>query len=117
MDTIFLRRLQLDVLIGVHEEERHAPQPLIFDLEMEAAVAPAAASDDIQDALDYSAVAQALAAHCEGTRHRLIETLAEECAALVLARFPVRRLRLTLEKPGALPNAAGAGLVIERSRP
>jgi len=116
LDLIFLRRLQLDVLVGVHEHERQAPQPLLFDLELAADVGRAAASDRVEDALDYSAVAEALAEYVAGTDFRLIETLAEGCAELILSRFPVEWLRLTLSKPRALENAEAAGLVIERRR-
>ena len=117
MDIIFLRQLRLEVLIGVHEHERQAPQPLILDLEMSADVARAAATDRIQDALDYSAVAEAITKYAQSTGFELIETLAERCAELILDRFPVRWLRLALYKPGAIENADAAGLVIERERP
>jgi dihydroneopterin aldolase len=117
MDILFLRQLRLEVLIGVHEHERLAPQPLIMDLEMSADVARAAASDSIQDALDYSAVASALTDYAAASRFDLIESLAEGCAQLVLNRFSVNWLRLTLHKPRAIGNAESAGLVIERQRP
>jgi len=116
MDIIFIRQLRLDVLIGVHEHERHAPQPLILDLELAADVARAAASDRIEDALDYSAVVGALTEYAQGTAFDLIESLAEGCAALIQERFAVTWLRLTLHKPRAIENAASAGLVIERGR-
>ena len=116
MDIVFLRRLRLDVLVGVYEHERQAPQPVYLDLEMAADVKRAAASDQLADALDYAAVAEALAEYAAGTGFRLVESLAEGCAELVLRRFPVRWLRLTLHKPGALETAESAGLVIERGR-
>ncbi len=116
MDTVFLHRLRLDVLVGVHEYERQAPQSVYLDVEMGADVKRAAASDRLEDALDYAAVAGALAEYAAGTDFQLIESLAEGCAEVILQRFPVERLRLTLHKPGALENAESAGLVIERER-
>ncbi len=116
MDLIFLRRLRLEVLVGVHEHERLAPQPLFFDLELAADVARAAASDRVEDALDYSAVAAALAEYVSGTDFQLIETLAEGCVERIFERFPVEWLRLAIRKPQALENAEAAGLVIERRR-
>ena len=116
MDIVFIRQLRLDVLIGVYEHERHAPQPLFLDLEMAADVSRAAASDRLEDALDYGAVARMLKEYAESTAFLLLESLAEGCAERVLAGFPVRWLRLTLHKPQALENAQAAGLVIERER-
>jgi len=116
MDIVFIRQLRLDVLIGVYEHERHAPQSLFLDLEMAADVARAAASDEVEDALDYDAVSRTLAEYAESTDFRLLESLAEGCAELVMSRFPVVWLRLTLHKPQALENAQAAGVVIERER-
>jgi dihydroneopterin aldolase len=116
LDLVFLRRLRLEVVVGVYEHERKAPQPILLDLEMAADVRRAAASDRLADALDYAAVADALAEYASGTDFQLVESLAEGCAELVLRRFPVEWLRLTLYKPEALERAEAAGLVIERGR-
>ena len=44
----------------------------------------------------------------------LIETLAERLAALILAEFPVARVRLQLAKPRALRGAASVAVRIVR---
>ena len=59
----------------------------------------AAASDDLADALDYSAVAETIAAVLRDGRFRLIETAAERVAGRLLADFPLSWLRLELRKP------------------
>ena len=116
MDIVFIEGLEVKALIGVHDHERIAPQPLYLDLEMAAPVGQAAASDSIDDALDYGAVAAALAELSEQSRCRLIETLAEACAGMVMERFGVPWVRVRLRKPGALADARAAGVVIERGR-
>ncbi len=49
-----------------------------------------------------------------GSEFQLVETLAEQCAALLMQEFGVTWLRLTLHKPDAIENAASVGVIIER---
>jgi dihydroneopterin aldolase len=114
MDLVFVRDLRIDAVIGVFEWERHIRQTLVFDLEMATDAGRAATSDDIVDALDYKAVTQRLRAFVEGSRFRLVETLAERCAAVLRDEFGVRWLRLTVNKRGALGTGVDVGVVIER---
>ena len=119
MDKVFLRQLRLEAVIGVYDWERTQRQPLIMDLEMVTDVARAAASDRIQDALDYHAVAKRLTEFVSRSKFQLVETLAEHCAELLLREFGVAWLRMELHKPEAVENALSVGVVIERgsSRP
>jgi dihydroneopterin aldolase len=89
-------------------------QTVVLDLELAADNRRAAASDGIGDALDYAAVSARLLAFIEGSEFQLIETLAERVAALVMEEFGVPWLRLRLAKPGAVPQAADVGVLIER---
>ncbi|WP_456407399.1 dihydroneopterin aldolase [Thiolapillus sp.] len=114
MDIVFLRQLQLEAVIGVYDWERKAHQPLVMDLEIATDVRRAAATDGIQDALDYHAVAKCITEYVANSEFQLVETLAERCADLILHEFAATWLRLTLHKPGALENAASAGVTIER---
>ena len=82
---------------------------------MDADVRRAAATDDLADALDYSAVAAAIATVVRDGRFRLIETAAERVAEHLLAGFPLTSLRLELRKPIA-DGGYTAVITIERSR-
>lgn len=115
-DTVFIEGLRVDALIGVHDRERLAPQPLLLDIRMRFDNRAAAASDALADALDYEAVARRLCDYASGTGFALVETLAERCAALLLAEFAADRVWLKLSKPGALANAAAVGVEIQRER-
>ncbi|AKK66361.1 dihydroneopterin aldolase [Xanthomonas translucens] len=116
MDRVFIEGLEIDALIGIYDWERRIRQTLRFDLEMGFDNRVPAASDDIADTLNYKAVSKRLVELVEQSDYGLVETLAERCAAAVLAEFDVRWLRLKLSKPGAVRCAQAVGVIIERSR-
>lgn len=114
MDTVYIRDLRVETVIGIYEWERRVRQTVVLDLEMAADVARAAATDSIADALDYKAVAKRLIAFVEASQFELVETLAERAAEIVLTEFQVPWLRLQVNKQGALRGARDVGVVIER---
>lgn len=114
MDIVFIRDLRIDTTIGIYDWERQIRQPVVLDLDMGADIRRAAASDHIDDALNYKAVAKRLIRFVSEAEFQLVETLAEECARIVLDEFNVPWVRLTLNKKGALRGADGVGIVIER---
>lgn len=114
-DYVSVRDLAVSAVIGVHDWEREVEQTLFFTVDMVADVRQAAATDDLADALDYSAVAATIAAVVRAGKFRLIETAAERVAERLLADFPVTRLRLKLRKPIAAGSYTAA-VTIERSR-
>ncbi|NIB44627.1 dihydroneopterin aldolase [Pseudomaricurvus alkylphenolicus] len=114
MDIVYIRDLRLDTTIGIYDWERRVRQTLCIDLEMATDIRKAAATDDIQYALDYGAVSQRILALAENNQFELIEGLAEAICKLVQDEFSVPWVRLRLGKPGAVPQAADVGLMIER---
>lgn len=114
MDIVYIRDLRIDTIIGIYDWEREVRQTISIDLEMAADIRKAAATDDIQYALNYKAVAKRLIAFVEASKPLLVERLAEEIAAIVINEFKVPWLRLRLSKPGALRGAQDVGIVIER---
>ena len=114
-DYVSIRDLSFPAVIGVHDWEREVEQTLVFNVDMVADVRKAAASDNLADALDYSAVARTIAAVVREGKFHLIETAAECVASRLLADFPMSWLRLELRKP--IANAAYTAVItIERSR-
>ena len=117
MDIVYIRGLRVDTVVGVYPWERKVRQVLEFDLEMASDTAAAARSDAIADALDYHAVAQRVRALAAANSCQLVETLAETVATALIAEFAVPWLRIRLNKPGAVPDADGVGVLIERGTP
>jgi dihydroneopterin aldolase len=102
MDTVSIRDLRVSAVIGVHDGERETEQTLVFAVDMAGRpgdVARAAASDDIKDALDYSAVAQTVRSVVTHGKFRLIETAAERVARQLLADYRLSWVRVEVAKP------------------
>ncbi len=114
MDIVYLHDLKVDCVIGVFEWERRIKQTLYIDLDMATDIKRAAASDAIQDTLDYKAVAKRVMGFAGDSQFQLVETLAEKIAVVVLAEFRVPWVRVRINKKGAVRNADGVGVVIER---
>jgi len=114
MDIIYLHDLEIDCVLGIWDWERRTTQTVTFDLDMAADVRKAAASDRIEDTIDYKAVAKRLATYVGASKFQLVETLAEKVAELILNEFPIRWIRLQVNKKGAVRGAAGVGVIIER---
>jgi dihydroneopterin aldolase len=114
MDTVFIRGLKIETVIGIYDWERKIRQPVVLDLEIGSDIKKAAATDTISDALDYKAVTKRLIEFVEGSSFELVETLAEHCAAILLDEFQAPWVRLTLNKIGALSAANDVGVIIER---
>ena len=60
MDIVFIRELVIETVIGIYDWEREIKQKVSLDLEMSWDIAAAAASDHIDDTLNYKAVSKRL---------------------------------------------------------
>lgn len=116
MDTIYIHDLRVETVIGVFDWERRIRQTVVLDLEMAADVARAAATDRLEDTLDYKSIAKRVRQFVADSDFQLVETLAEGVAGLVLEEFRVPWIRLKVNKRGAVRDARDIGVIIERSR-
>jgi dihydroneopterin aldolase len=117
MDKIFLSSLSVECIVGIWAWERQIKQTVIIDLEMAADIRRAAATDRIEDTIDYKRVSERMRAFVAESQFQLVETLAERTAAFLLGEFGLGWVRLTVRKPGALAGKAQVGVTIERSAP
>ena len=118
-DYLIINELSVDAVIGVYEWEKKIKQKLVLDLELylpEGSVKQAANSDDLKDALDYTALTESIQNLINSRPVQLIETLAEQIAQLLLAEFSLEKVKICLKKPAALAQASTVGIVIERCR-
>lgn len=114
MDIIFLHDLRIETVIGLWEWERKIRQTVAIDLEMSADIRKAAASDSVDDTLNYKLVAKRLQQFVGDSSFQLVETLAEKIAGIVLDEFDVAWVRVKVNKPGAIRGARDVGVIIER---
>jgi dihydroneopterin aldolase len=114
MDLVFIEDLRIETIIGIYDWERTTRQVVAFDVEMAFDNTKPAASDRIEDTLNYKAVSKRLIEFVEASNFELVETLAEQCAAIIRSEFGVRWLRLKLSKLGAVTGSRAVGVIIER---
>lgn len=115
-DRIFLRGLAIECIIGFIEWERRVTQTVVIDLEMPVDCAHAARSDEVADTLDYKKVAKRIISFVGESQFKLVETLAQRTAMIVLEEFSAPWVRLTVNKPGAIRGSRDVGVSIERTR-
>ncbi|MEX1267244.1 MAG: dihydroneopterin aldolase [Woeseia sp.] len=116
MDTIFLHDLKVETVVGIWDWERRIRQTISIDLEMGADIRRAAATDNIEDTLNYKAVAKRVQQFVGDSSYQLVETLAENIAAIVLDEFDVPWVQVRVNKPGAIRGSRDVGILIRRSK-
>ena len=114
MDQIFLTGLTTECIIGIWDWERRVKQKVVIDLEMGADIRKAAASDAIEDTLDYKKVSKRLLQFVADSQFQLVETLTERIAEIVVTEFGVPWVRVKLNKQGAIRGSRDVGILIER---
>jgi dihydroneopterin aldolase len=115
-DTIFLNGLEVECIIGFIDWERRIKQKVLIDFELPVDCTRAAVDDDVVDTLDYKSVSKRIIAFVEASEFKLVETMAERLATLVIAEFDVAWIRLRINKPGAIRGSRDVGVAIERHR-
>jgi dihydroneopterin aldolase len=116
MDAIILRDLRVETLIGIHKRERHVTQTVSIDLDIGLPGTSVFKSDKVTDTIDYEQVALKIKALAASGHFRLVETLAERIARLLLEEFGAPWAKISVAKIGILANAKFVGVTIERKR-
>ncbi|MDQ1695897.1 MAG: 7,8-dihydroneopterin aldolase/epimerase/oxygenase [Frankiaceae bacterium] len=100
-DRIELHGLRIHGRHGVLPEERRDGQLFGVDVSLEVDTRAAAASDDLADTVDYSALAHKLADVVAGEPVALLETLAQRLADVCLDEARVLAVDVAVHKPNA----------------
>jgi len=115
-DRIEIRDLLLRGILGINPEEREKVQDILVNLTLFAELRQAGRSDDIADTPNYRTITKRVIEHVEQVGRFTVEALATDIARLCLEDPRVARVRVRVEKPGALRFARSVGVEIERSR-
>lgn len=116
MDAILLRDLRVEALIGIHKRERYVAQTVSIDLDIGLPGVAVFKSDKVADTIDYEKVALGIKALAASAHFRLVETLAERIARLLIDEFGAPWVKVSVAKIGILGNAKFVGVTIERKR-
>ena len=110
----FVRDLTLQARIGIHPHEREASQPIIININAAVREIPDTAPEALDEVVCYEKLSRKIAGIIERGHIDLVETLAETIADDLLTDKRIQRLRLRIEKPQAIAEAASVGVEIER---
>ena len=116
LDQIKIRDLHLRCIIGIQAWERKVLQDVLINVDLFADLSKAGKSDQIEDTVNYKTLSKAMIALTENSSFFLVEALAERLATLCLEDNQVQKVRVSVEKPGALRFSRSVGVTIERSR-
>jgi len=116
MDSILVRDLRVEVLIGIYKRERHVAQVVSIDLDIGIPGSTVFASDKVADTIDYEQVALKIKALAGSGHFKLVETFAGRIAKLLIDDFKAPWVKVSAAKIGILPNAKSVGVSIERRR-
>jgi dihydroneopterin aldolase len=118
---VFLRDMVLRASIGVHPPEHETPQRVRINIDLgveDDGARPlsraAVGRDELARVVDYEKIAERVRQIVASGHVRLAETLAERIAEACLTDPRVRRARVRVEKLDVFPDAAAAGVEIER---
>jgi dihydroneopterin aldolase len=113
--TVELRDLRLFGRHGVHAHEKEDGQDFVFDVDL--AVGERGASDRLDDAVDYRAVALAVQEVSDARSYDLLEALAIGVADELMRRFGAERVRVRVAKPAVKPGGLEGTAAVSVSRP
>lgn len=114
--AVFVRGLVLDAYIGAYEHEQGAPQPVRIDMDVDVIEPGDPVADNLEDVVCYSRLTDGVKAILAEGHIKLVETLAERIAELVMAHPMALAVTVRVEKPTAIAEAEAAGVEIERRK-
>jgi FolB domain-containing protein len=115
-DRIHIRDLVVECIIGINPEERVTPQQVSINVTMECDLSRGAATDRIEDTVDYKVINKGIIALVRDSKFQLIETMAEKIAETCLGNSDVQSVTVSVDKPGALRHARSVAVEITRGR-
>jgi 7,8-dihydroneopterin aldolase/epimerase/oxygenase len=115
-DKVFLRELGVECIIGFLDWERLVKQTVYLDIEAPIDCRRAALHDDVEGTLDYKRLSKVVIAFVGASEFKLVETLADRTAKLILREFDIPWVKLTVNKRGAIRASRDVGVTVERTR-
>jgi len=112
MDSLIISALTIETRIGVHAWEQHINQKLVVDVSIPTNFS--ACEDNLANTIDYDDLCQQITTYVQNNNFKLIETVAEQVAALIKNRFKIDEVTVSVSKPHAIKNAANIKVTVKR---
>jgi FolB domain-containing protein len=116
MDQVIISDLVARGIIGINEWEREKPQEILINITLFGDLRKAGQSDSIEDTINYRTITKKVQVHAETSQRFTVEALAADLAQICLDEAGVQKVRLRVEKPGAVRFTRSVGVEIERER-
>lgn len=116
LDKIKIKDLLIRCIIGLNPDERIKKQDVIINITIYADLSRACVSDNIEDSVDYKTIKKEIIAKIENSSFLLIERMADEITKICLSRTQVKRVTVSVQKPGALRFARSVEVEITRNK-
>ena len=114
--SIFIRDLELEMSIGVMDEEKSKKQRVIVNAELDVVPPSNWREDDINDVVSYADMVEQIQAIANSGHHNLVETFAEKIIEKCFENKAVLSATIGVEKPDVISNAGSVGAIISRDR-
>ncbi len=113
---VFIRDLVLPVSIGIYDFEKEVRQPVRLNIDMSVDQAETPVDDEHRNVVCYEKITNGVREIVASGHINLVETLAEEIAAMCLNNPRVHLVKVRVEKLDIIKDAASVGVEIERMR-
>jgi FolB domain-containing protein len=116
MDQVIISDLSIRGIIGINDWEREKPQEILINIVLFGDLRQAGQTDSIDDTINYRTIAKKVQAHAETAGRLTVEALAADVAGICFQEARVEKVRVRVEKPGAVRFSRSVGVEIERAR-
>ena len=116
MDKVIIKDLVARGIIGIYDWERAKPQEILINITLYGDLTKAGETDNIEDSINYKTIAKQAQALAENCNRQTVEALAADIATSCLEVSGVFKVKVRVEKPGAVRFANSVGVEIERSK-
>lgn len=116
MAIIRIKNLRIPTIIGFNPEERVNLQDVIINLEMEIDISKAIVMDHQDVIYNYKTITKSIISFVSGSNYNLLEKLTYEVLQLIMADERVLRVRVEIDKPGALRFSDSVSVELEQKR-
>lgn len=99
------KNYKISCIIGVEKEERSKEQGLFVDLRVTTDMSKCVSSDQLEDTIDYVALADLCSKQAQESSYRLIERLAADIIENIFEKYPAKEVFIMIKKPDAIDMA------------